>query len=280
VGELLEPRPAGTSPGSSPPRRYGKATSLAPREQLLQDVAHLAKALCADSKYSLEEHLRSYDGHPDDASNAAAFFGEDLRDAFQKIATFIGGPSEYFHLAIDECSAMGNRLHILRRLWSHTTGVVLFLLDTNTQLALSYDTSRLPSSARVESGNKQLKEPFIALPRNLALDRDVTRYVEILRGDGNPVTHQELLTWLSKMGRPLLDDTPYQAIHEDTTITKLQIKLLGRRSNSLGQNMEKKPWGDCQETMALLAQRMPLTLIGLRGTCYTGDAEIPTEDPN
>ena len=59
--------------------------------------------------------------------------------------------------------------------------------------------------------------------------------VVILRGDGNSVTHHELLTWLPKMGRPLLNDTPYQTIHEDT-ITTLQIKLLKRRLNCEGSN--------------------------------------------
>ena len=201
-------------------------------------MARTARGLSTADRYSYATHCsacRDLKIYPDEATSPAAFFKEDLSDAFQKLTTFVGGLPEYFHLAIDSCGIMQDRLQILRQLWSHTAGVVLFLLDNDAKIARFYDRHELDHPAKPGSGGKRFMEPVFGLPQNLALDRDVTRYVVILRGDGNSVTHHELLTWLPKMGRPLLNDTPYQAIHEDT-ITTLQIKLLKRRLNCEGSN--------------------------------------------
>lgn len=100
-------------------------------------------------------------------------------------------------------------------------------------------------------------EPFLALPQNLALRADEEIYAKILSGQGDRVTHRDLLSWLPKMGRPLLNDTPYREITEtsmDLLITKI-LKTTSREQRHTS----------CVQTIALTSQRMPLTLVGLQG---------------
>ena len=154
--ELLKPRSAGTSHISSPPRPFATADSLTPREQPLRDVARTARGLSTADRYSYATHCsacRDLNIYPDEATSPAAFFKEDLSDAFQKLTTFVGGLPEYFHLAIDSCGIMQDRLQILRQLWSHTAGVVLFLLDNDAKIARFYDRHELDHPAKPGSAS-------------------------------------------------------------------------------------------------------------------------------
>lgn len=258
VAELLKPESVRLSPVSSPNLESEEGSSPPSRHRLLENVTRTAVKLRKQSCYSMDEyHKKTGDKKGLDASLAAGFFQKDLDAAFQRITDFIGDTGDYFHLAIDECGSLGERLHILRRLWSYTHGVFLFFLDTNTEIALTYNDGPVLSSARPTSVNKKLMEPFLALPQNLALRADEEIYAKILSGQGDRVTHRDLLSWLPKMGRPLLNDTPYREITE-TSMDLLITKILKTTS--------REQWHtSCVQTIALTSQRMPLTLVGLQG---------------
>lgn len=263
VGELLKPPSASTSPVSSPTRQPSAVDPFT-RKQLLKDVSELARELMSDARYNDKAYRKYRKGavvasEATESTEAARFFQTDLAQAFTELVTFAKsseGSDEYFHLAIDECGALGERLYTLRRLWSYTKGVVLFWLDTNTRIGLTYDDGLLARSARPGSVDSKLMEPFLALPQNLALRADIERYNKLLTSREVLTTHQDLLSWLPKMGRPMLNDTPYQKVSTNT------VKIL---SAKLLRDWRPDPWDSCQQTMAVAAQRITFTLSGLQG---------------
>lgn len=175
------------------------------------------------------------------------FFDDAISEAFNGLTKFIADDQEYFHLAIDECRLLGNRLFTLRELWPRTPGFFLFLLDTNPKFMLSNDAGSLTTSSSME--------PFTAIPMNLALRKEADVYMKIVRGE-TPITHKALLRWLPTMGRPLWNDTPYAAVDEkalDLVMAKFMKQIDWHNQT---------PWQDCRNTIACIAHRIPLTFMG------------------
>ena len=163
---------------------------------------------------------------------------------------------------------MGGGLHILRRLWSFITAdnCFAFLLDTTTQISLTYGHKAISSSFRTWIGNALLLPPFINLPLNLAL-HEVKHYKDVLKGT-HKASHDELEGWLRKMGRPLLNDnrlvkeTRQGEQHFDTE--KLIEKMIGR-TGPVELYKSTGDWTSLSRTIALLSNRVKLTMVGLSG---------------
>lgn len=87
---------------------------------------------------------------------------------------------------------MGGGLYVLRRLWSFITAdnCFAFLLDTATQILLTYSHEAIRSSFRTWIGNTLLLPPFINLPLKLAL-HEVKHYNDVLKGT-RKASHDEL----------------------------------------------------------------------------------------
>ena len=200
-------------------------------------------------------------------SATAEFFQTDLHKAFAHLESCLpeeprGSDSErkyFFHLAIDECGKMASRLAVIRRLWSliGVSRCFLFLLDTNTQISLTYGQESVDSSLRLKTGEKALLPPFTRLPQDLALRQDISSYLQMVNGD-TIVSHNDVSAWLPKMGRPLLNDKwLLRSLAGKPNLAKLSGKLLS--------DPVVEPFSKIQPSIALALHRMSLSLVGKQG---------------
>ena len=200
-------------------------------------------------------------------SATAEFFQNDLHKAFAHLESCLpeeprGSDSErkyFFHLAIDECGKMASRLAVIRRLWSliGVSRCFLFLLDTNTQISLTYGQESVDSSLRLKTGEKALLPPFTRLPQDLALRQDISSYLQMVNGD-TIVSHNDVSAWLPKMGRPLLNDKwLLRSLAGKPNLAKLSGKLLS--------DPVVEPFSKIQPSIALALHRMSLSLVGKQG---------------
>jgi hypothetical protein len=207
---------------------------------------------------------------PDELSQysaAAEFFGNDLRTAFARLESRLppegkgsdGARRHFFHLAIDECGKMASRLAVIRRLWSliGVSRCFLFLLDTNTQISLTYSQESVDSTFRMNTREKALLPPFTKFPYDLALRQDLSSYLEMVDGRTG-ATHADVSAWLRKMGRPLLND--YWLLDSLTGEPHLE-----KLSNKLLPHFPEEPFNEIQTSIALALHRMSLILVGRRG---------------
>jgi hypothetical protein len=130
-------------------------------------------------------------------------------------ALFPDDSKAFFHLAIDECSQLGENVHRLRRMWSDVSQKTkrswILLLDTKFSISGISGVVAYNSSDRFLDGYT-LPEPFMLLPLDVELadDSDTRdRYLKVINGQDHIYTHHTVLEFLRKMGRPLLNDTGY-----------------------------------------------------------------------
>jgi len=101
---------------------------------------------------------------------------------------------------------MGDKLSALRTVFYDIRPERSFvlLLDTNTQISRLAGTVAISASAC--AGFQQLVQPFTFLPQDVGTIELAGQYQSVCRGEARE-SHEKLLLWLPKMGRPLLDDT-------------------------------------------------------------------------
>ena len=275
VGKLLSPVSAISSFASSLTEAMDvdEGTRSRVRDHLLGSIDSRAEELMDHTKFSLHEYKNynptAHTGREsgvaeEEAALAARFFQEALSQAFEGLSNFLkatGDAEAFFHLAIDECGELHDRLYKLRRLWQYL-GVDCWMLwlDTNPEISLTYGTQARDDTSRIVSETERLLRPFTALPQDLGLEERAPHFAKILVGDAS-VTFRDLTEMLRGMGRPLLADS--HVLHRERVDEDV--------SESLSNLAEKitcsstKPTEDSRAMIALTAQRFPMVMVGLSG---------------
>jgi hypothetical protein len=199
-------------------------------------------------------------------------------------ALFPDDSKAFFHLAIDECSQLGENVHRLRRMWSDVSQKTkrswILLLDTKFSISGISGVVAYNSSDRFLDGYT-LPEPFMLLPLDVELadDSDTRdRYLKVINGQDHIYTHHTVLEFLRKMGRPLLNDTGYLRDEDDldtafvvgeVKLKSLALKLLGPINENATIRIDpSRFWtGDnnASSLIGLACQRLPLKILSGRG---------------
>jgi len=159
---------------------------------------------------------------------------------------------------------MGDKLSALRTVFYDIRPERSFvlLLDTNTQISRLAGTVAISASAC--AGFQQLVQPFTFLPQDVGTIELAGQYQSVCRGEARE-SHEKLLLWLPKMGRPLLDDTFLKGDPSIWTVGGINLsealnKLTRQPRNDLGADNF-----DDHSMAALITQRLPLRLTGYNG---------------
>lgn len=273
VGELLKHRSCGTLPVVSPNRHSKEAAFSTPREYLLKDVAASAAHMRDLPRYSFDEFKKAGGKYRwQDLDWTISYFTKDVEAAFNNLVDFLGEKDEYFHLAIDRSTNMRQNLYIFLELWPRLRQTVLFVLDKDANAIFTYNNETCFPSPRFCSSdpdprlhpNQRLPRSHDSLPQNLALRAEATRYTEIVRGEGKPITHKELRGWLPKMGRPMLNGEMCRNIGASRHFAAdgfnmLLDEIAGQRGADPKYRIYTS-WDTLDLTIALLGHRMPLVM--------------------
>jgi hypothetical protein len=127
----------------------------------------------------------------------------------------------FCYLAIDECGELVHRLHVLKRLWFciAPNRTWIMLLDTTASISRTFGTKSFSSKVRPYA-EKQHVEPFTGLSHDIELSANRDRYLQILHRKGPEPTKVELIDFLSKMGRPLLEARSYGVKIKEISVAK------------------------------------------------------------
>ena len=178
----------------------------------------------------------------------------------------VQGSCGIFHLSIDECGKMSDKLSALRTVFYDILPERSFvlLLDTNTQISRLAGTVAKSASAR--AGIQQLVQPFTFLPQDVGMIEFAAQYQAVCRGRGEASeSHEALLRWLPKMGRPLLDDTFLKGDPSVWTIGSINLSEALNKLICKPRDSPDTVKFDDHSMTALITQRFPLRLTGYNG---------------
>jgi hypothetical protein len=288
VGQLLAPSTAIISSAwTSAQSMEVDGQSIASRADLLSAINRRAQEMTAQfpvEAYQAKQGSRTANDGQEE-SRCVHFFEESLKVAFSAVSSFVathGGDEAFFHFAIDECGQLGRRLSRFRRIWQVLPSNCWMLwMDTNTDIPLTYGSITGASSARLASQELTLMRPFVALPQDIELMHNFVEFREIVLGN-RKVTFASTLNWLPRMGRPLLSDS--HVMQSAEVVESNSVIVLTNLAKKICLTLQ--PFEDCRATIALIAQRFPITLVGLSGTIWLvmldvqGYANIPDHSGN
>ena len=267
VGIILAPSTT-VIPSITPPAQPMEVDgqSASSRAELLSAIICRAKEL--NVQYSVEKYLEKEEPRTttdgEEESRCVHFFEKPLREAFGAVSSFVanhGGAEAFFHFAIDECGQLGRRLSKFRRIWQVLPANCWMLwMDTNTDIPLTYGSITRASSARLATQELTLMRPFVALPQDIELTNKIGEFREIVLGN-RKVTFASTLNWLPRMGRPLLSD--WHVMQSTEVVNSNSTRVLTNLAQKIC--LTSQPWKECRATIALVAQRFPITLVGLSG---------------
>ncbi|SPO40114.1 uncharacterized protein PSFLO_05596 [Pseudozyma flocculosa] len=212
----------------------------------------------------------------------AEFFASSLARYFKKRADPTGSleaalptlkeaqlAQPLFFLAIDECQALGVvRLAIVRRFWSHLDPKRqwILLIDTHSTVANIAGRDATDASERFLTQNVRLVSPFVNTPIDskwTSSGPDARGTISRLRG----ASRFELERLALLYGRPLWEDQVLAQAQGPkfggASLWAVACKILcsGVEWPLLPEDEQQA----AQQVIAVLSQRLPLTIIGIQG---------------
>jgi hypothetical protein len=153
ISSAVNPQHETGEPSTSSPSSGSSLSKRPTRRTLLRKISEAAQKTMESAAYQPSKPGQR------NVCKIAESFGLDLNAAFTRLEDQLDpfwNEDAFFHITIDECSALQDNLHVLRRLWAELESSRFWLLFVDTDLQIAETCSGLTATGTLTNLTKVL----------------------------------------------------------------------------------------------------------------------------